>query len=131
MDELDRTGAVEERHPVAHVVDASDIGLDAHRVAARLGARVADGCPFADRSLPGERPAARQNALEKTGLSTLERADDGDEAGDRKSTRLNSSHVERSYAVFCLKKKRSERDQAGETIALSDHRCEGAPHRRF
>src|SRR6266496_1849312 len=25
--------------------------------------------------------------------------------GDRKSTRLNSSHVERSYAVFCLKKK--------------------------
>src|SRR5690349_24043791 len=25
---------------------------------------------------------------------------------DRKSTRLNSSHVERSYAVFCLKKKR-------------------------
>src|SRR5690349_23953552 len=27
-------------------------------------------------------------------------------AGDRKSTRLNSSHVEISYAVFCLKKKR-------------------------
>src|SRR5215469_6491673 len=25
------------------------------------------------------------------------------EAGDRKSTRLNSSHVEISYAVFCLK----------------------------
>src|SRR5690606_40392018 len=24
---------------------------------------------------------------------------------DRKSTRLNSSHVKRSYAVFCLKKK--------------------------
>src|SRR5699024_11620554 len=27
------------------------------------------------------------------------------EAGDRKSTRLNSSHVSISYAVFCLKKK--------------------------
>src|SRR5690606_40857634 len=26
-------------------------------------------------------------------------------AGDRKSTRLNSSHVKNSYAVFCLKKK--------------------------
>src|SRR5690606_39758456 len=25
-------------------------------------------------------------------------------AGDRKSTRLNSSHVKNSYAVFCLKK---------------------------
>src|SRR5439155_15404292 len=28
------------------------------------------------------------------------------EPGDRKSTRLNSSHVAISYAVFCLKKKR-------------------------
>src|SRR5690606_42065713 len=28
-------------------------------------------------------------------------------AGDRKSTRLNSSHVKISYAVFCLKKKRT------------------------
>src|SRR5438874_3498274 len=27
-------------------------------------------------------------------------------ATDRKSTRLNSSHVEISYAVFCLKKKK-------------------------
>src|SRR5690606_18457228 len=27
--------------------------------------------------------------------------------GDRKSTRLNSSHVKTSYAVFCLKKKNS------------------------
>src|SRR5690606_21421006 len=29
--------------------------------------------------------------------------------GDRKSTRLNSSHVKISYAVFCLKKKKKER----------------------
>src|SRR5690349_22205893 len=28
---------------------------------------------------------------------------------DRKSTRLNSSHVEISYAVFCLKKKKDNR----------------------
>src|SRR5690606_40677712 len=28
---------------------------------------------------------------------------------DRKSTRLNSSHVKISYAVFCLKKKRNSR----------------------
>src|SRR5690606_41357274 len=27
--------------------------------------------------------------------------------GDRKSTRLNSSHVKISYAVFCLKKKKN------------------------
>src|SRR6266498_1750370 len=30
-------------------------------------------------------------------------------AGDRKSTRLNSSHVRISYAVFCLKKKKTKR----------------------
>src|SRR6266480_930314 len=29
-------------------------------------------------------------------------------AGDRKSTRLNSSHMSISYAVFCLKKKKNE-----------------------
>src|SRR5690606_40608352 len=30
--------------------------------------------------------------------------------GDRKSTRLNSSHVKISYAVFCLKKKKKQRE---------------------
>src|SRR3954468_1489900 len=29
-------------------------------------------------------------------------------SSDRKSTRLNSSHVEISYAVFCLKKKKTD-----------------------
>src|SRR5690554_7674656 len=33
------------------------------------------------------------------------------EAGDRKSTRLNSSHVRISYAVFCLKKKNNTKDE--------------------
>src|SRR5690606_40691455 len=33
-----------------------------------------------------------------------DRTGDGGQ-GDRKSTRLNSSHVKISYAVFCLKKK--------------------------
>src|SRR3712207_8206430 len=32
----------------------------------------------------------------------------GDAPLDRKSTRLNSSHANISYAVFCLKKKKSE-----------------------
>src|SRR3989442_9080764 len=32
---------------------------------------------------------------------------------DRKSTRLNSSHVRISYAVFCLKKKKNKRSQQG------------------
>src|SRR5204862_6860249 len=34
------------------------------------------------------------------------RGNSGSSYPDRKSTRLNSSHVEISYAVFCLKKKK-------------------------
>src|SRR3712207_7267801 len=33
----------------------------------------------------------------------------GEFTGDRKSTRLNSSHANISYAVFCLKKKKERR----------------------
>src|SRR3712207_8682857 len=41
----------------------------------------------------------------------------GDEfAQDRKSTRLNSSHANISYAVFCLKKERIQR----ECFSLTD-----------
>src|SRR3712207_2516849 len=32
---------------------------------------------------------------------------EGEKRGDRKSTRLNSSHANISYAVFCLKKKKT------------------------
>src|SRR5690606_41422889 len=43
------------------------------------------------------------------GVEALERlAVVGDRRPDRKSTRLNSSHVKISYAVFCLKKKKNE-----------------------
>src|SRR5258705_9084939 len=35
-------------------------------------------------------------------------------AGDRKSTRLNSSHLGISYAVFCLKKKKEIIDKVPE-----------------
>src|SRR2546427_2234882 len=34
--------------------------------------------------------------------------------GDRKSTRLNSSHSQISYAVFCLKKKKKKISQSNE-----------------
>src|SRR5205814_7230635 len=35
---------------------------------------------------------------------------------DRKSTRLNSSHLGISYAVFCLKKKRDKNHEYGEPM---------------
>src|SRR5690349_8350481 len=40
-------------------------------------------------------------------------------AGDRKSTRLNSSHVEISYAVFCLKKKKKKKKKITTTIVAT------------
>src|SRR5690606_39386347 len=60
----------------------------------------------------GEKTAQRGRVEVKTGLRGAE--EDGwrpqnpyrqPGAQDRKSTRLNSSHVKISYAVFCLKKK--------------------------
>src|SRR3712207_7238796 len=43
--------------------------------------------------------------------------------GDRKSTRLNSSHANISYAVFCLKKKRNDKNLEHErkTHTLAHH----------
>src|SRR5207253_9387119 len=59
---------------------------------------------------PGHGPTAHQPASDR-----LWRKSDGVHANrcwavrrqDRKSTRLNSSHVAISYAVFCLKKKKN------------------------
>src|SRR5690349_23895720 len=48
-----------------------------------------------------------------------QRFDEGrDRAQDRKSTRLNSSHVERSYAVFCLKKKNDGLHRRAQQVDL-------------
>src|SRR5256885_4318255 len=45
--------------------------------------------------------------------------------GDRKSTRLNSSHLVISYAVFCLKKKNAElSDDASHLAAIRRHLSE-------
>src|SRR5690349_21911408 len=70
----------------------ADLDLDeSHRL--ERAQRVADG-DAADPEL------LRELALRREPLALLQAARE-----DRKSTRLNSSHVEISYAVFCLKKK--------------------------
>src|SRR5207302_9172080 len=55
--------------------------------------------------------AARPPELteERTGQDEHEPAADVPAPRDRKSTRLNSSHVKISYAVFCLKKKKTKK----------------------
>src|SRR5690242_21083382 len=42
---------------------------------------------------------------------------------DRKSTRLNSSHMSSSYAVFCLKKKTVSRSREGAVTNLGCDLC--------
>src|SRR3712207_7927795 len=57
------------------------------------------------RVLPGERRPAFGDGEERELAVLLSNAHPVTE--DRKSTRLNSSHANISYAVFCLKKKKS------------------------
>src|SRR5690349_22850105 len=40
---------------------------------------------------------------------------------DRKSTRLNSSHVEISYAVFCLKKKKKKSNRINKHTIINNY----------
>src|SRR3989442_4426144 len=51
------------------------------------------------------RPSRRPRGVEEAALGVETARPPG--APDRKSTRLNSSHVRISYAVFCLKKKKT------------------------
>src|SRR5690625_1064691 len=46
----------------------------------------------------------------------MELLGDGKTNVDRKSTRLNSSHVAISYAVFCLKKKKMKKKERTSTL---------------
>src|SRR5690606_40149986 len=59
---------------------------------------------------PKPSDSAREEALQRA-QDVLRRIQDGEsfEQVDRKSTRLNSSHVKISYAVFCLKKKKTNK----------------------
>src|SRR6266480_6887377 len=58
-----------------------------------------DALPISSRT-PLRRARGRHRA------QLLQRVEEQDAVRDRKSTRLNSSHMSISYAVFCLKKKK-------------------------
>src|SRR5690348_17363260 len=72
---------------------------------------------FRSRVRRSREPARRQGRLEAARPRRSRRGPDrghdpagrGHRGGDRKSTRLNSSHPSISYAVFCLKKKKKKK----------------------
>src|SRR2546430_13698676 len=67
-----------------------------------IGARVPRHCDDRD-----QRRGPRRRRARHPGGAAYERCSRGNSRRDRKSTRLNSSHSQISYAVFCLKKKKS------------------------
>src|SRR3712207_8908114 len=76
-----------------------DVGPPGDRTAPPTETGSACPAPSHPTSEAGHNPASRQVAV----LAMVSRA------GDRKSTRLNSSHANISYAVFCLKKKKTNK----------------------
>src|SRR2546427_9101799 len=90
------------------------------RSARRSAARGFRGSEKAPRARAGEarRPGAahrRTRIARPRQASRVNHAAHAALLADRKSTRLNSSHSQISYAVFCLKKKKKTTKQANET----------------
>src|SRR3712207_8006044 len=79
---------------------AQDEADDAAVPARRPGGAVEDDVGRLDDGVAGQRDAQRSR-------------------GDRKSKRLNSSHANISYAVFCLKKKKTEYVQAQRSAIIN------------
>src|SRR2546427_2929113 len=65
----------------------------------------------------GDRPADRGLRRDVGDHETVRGAREAAVGQDRKSTRLNSSHSQISYAVFCLKKKKTRRTRPEPTRA--------------
>src|SRR5690554_7742995 len=77
-----------------------------HRVSVREVAAW-NGMAPGDPLIPGKKLVI----WSKTAQPTVASANPARNQADRKSTRLNSSHVRISYAVFCLKKKKKKKTQ--------------------
>src|SRR2546421_784867 len=86
---------------------------DEHAVGFQAGLRMVEVGVVDVREPRIDGPRPRGSRTSTTPTSTIR---------DRKSTRLNSSHDQISYAVFCLKKKKKiKTNQIQVTIALHPH----------
>src|SRR5574343_751571 len=101
------------------LVAEAEVGFDDARVGGQFGARAGqlDLAGFQHVAVVGylQRGAGVLLDEQDGDAGFLERRDGAEDflddqrcqAQDRKSTRLNSSHITISYAVFCLKKKKT------------------------
>src|SRR5690625_5035666 len=83
----------------AFVVDAEQAGFHRGKVEPKMGIRASATCEIelTDYRCPVENRLGEEGQGFKIAMGVL----DAGRIGDRKSTRLNSSHVAISYAVFC------------------------------
>src|SRR5438067_8698133 len=99
-------------------------GLDAARPAGRDDEAPSFGAAAGRRRhavLRQTADAGRKRRLASSLLVFLQRRGVRGPRRDRKSTRLNSSHVSISYAVFCLKKKKRTKLLVHTKNVLCDH----------
>src|SRR2546427_5719285 len=74
--------------------------------------------PFATYNVEPSAETATAVGYQPTGINPATRIAGG---SDRKSTRLNSSHSQISYAVFCLKKKKKKKVYTNVVFASDAH----------
>src|SRR5690606_41197767 len=87
-------------HDALPICPGHDLGGGRHRG----GVGQVDQPPLEDPEQPDQQHDHRENHEGGADSGQVHGASPP-QGGDRKSTRLNSSHVKISYAVFCLKKK--------------------------
>src|SRR2546427_5721590 len=102
---------------MAEIIEISRAALH-EQVADRLRSmliegRIAPGAKLNERELCEQLGVSRTPLREAIKLLAAE--------GDRKSTRLNSSHSQISYAVFCLKKKKKKENRKTRSLKPNIH----------
>src|SRR2546430_11244984 len=108
-------------HEYAGTVAVLGPDVDEFRVGDRVAVEVHKGCERCENCIKGW----YTSCLNYGNLAKGHRAKGLTCDGDRKSTRLNSSHSQISYAVFCLKKKKQTPSTTNSAHPSFSTRCVG------
>src|SRR5262245_64949432 len=109
-----RSSLLDSPLPISHSRSSSEESKNLRAPLEEINRRIAAACERAGRqaseitlvAVSKTVPAARIREAIEAGVRTL--GESRIQEADRKSTRLNSSHLGISYAVFCLKKKKKK-----------------------
>src|SRR5690606_40714536 len=102
------TAVIVEPNEDLHAAAVPELPVGEVRLPALVGLRRLEADEGAPRPLPGLRRDEVRGVQDAADARQGRRLQPLTLKVDRKSTRLNSSHVKISYAVFCLKKKKTK-----------------------